>query len=414
MLAGCQDTTAPDPAACLEISLPAEKVRIADEVQITVATRCRGLQSGAPAWSSSDTLVAAVSPAGVLEARSAGSTTVSARIGEHAAQLPVTVVGRYRVVALGDSLSPAAINERGEVVGTLKFIWAFLWRGGTVVSLGLREADAYDINDAGVVVGRTTVRTVTGTPSYSVERITENLFRWQEGSPAQLREVSAGGVRIVSAAVNGRGEAPFSMNPLYCGRFCTYDGYGLQADTMKSVSRVKVTDVNEQGTVVGLKELGPGYGYYFEESGAVAYSGGAETILPGITSGRYAYSAALGINDRGEVVGYSGSGERVPVRWTAQRTLERLPLPAGFQSGQADRINNRGEIVGSATPRYAYDEGRIGLLWQNGRLFRLDHLTGSEEWTITSPRDINDRGQIVAMATHRPSGVKQGVLLDPQ
>lgn len=68
-------------------------------------------------------------------------------------------------------------------------------------------------------------------------------------------------------------------------------------------------------------------------------------VLPGDE-----YSAPLGVNNHGDVVGYSGASNQqpIPFLWTDANGLRPLALPAGSTSAQAESINDAGQVAGHA------------------------------------------------------------------
>jgi probable HAF family extracellular repeat protein len=151
------------------------------------------------------------------------------------------------------------------------------------------------------------------------------------------------------------------------------------------------------------KRLVGGTGVYYQGMQGYVWDSvtGAYTplgTLPGFGAGQ-----ATGINDAGQVVGTCGGFVTQP------RSNSYLPSDAFlWQGGQmtdlhmpnVGGINNLGQVVGSH------------FLWQNGALTDLNtQLDASSGWVITSAKDINDAGQIVARATL--DGLTHTVLLTP-
>jgi uncharacterized membrane protein len=109
------------------------------------------------------------------------------------------------------------------------------------------------------------------------------------------------------------------------------------------------------------------------------------------TQGQYLYtildvpgsSVAFGVNNSGQVVGFSGSGSFL---WSGG-TLTILNPPAGWDLFWARGVNDSGQIVGSY-----YADGRYhGFLLSGGRYTTLD-LPGSVN---TLAFGINNAGQVV-------------------
>jgi uncharacterized membrane protein len=122
--------------------------------------------------------------------------------------------------------------------------------------------------------------------------------------------------------------------------------------------------------------------------------------LPGLEGEQYSF--AEDINDRGQVVGYSGPW---PVIWE-DGTLIRLEILPPFTSGQALGINNTGQVVGFLEFPTAPTglPTRVPVLWENGRATVLPMLPPDpdfrNEYVAT---DINNRGTIIGY--HRRGGL---------
>ena len=108
-------------------------------------------------------------------------------------------------------------------------------------------------------------------------------------------------------------------------------------------------------------------------------------------------SAAYGINDAGEVIGYSltNAGTSHAFRWTQKYRMEDLgTLPGGTTSG-ANAINSKGVIVGSS--RYQGSGGNTdAVLWtSNGSIKDLGVLAGAQ-WAVALGN--NNHNQVVGVS----------------
>lgn len=104
-------------------------------------------------------------------------------------------------------------------------------------------------------------------------------------------------------------------------------------------------------------------------------------------------SKAFGINDDGQVVGYSGTVQgpeagRRAFLWDNGTMLNLGTL--GGNHSEAYGINNSGQVVGISTLPTGEDDVR-GFLWENGSIIDLGTLAGG--WT--EAHAINNSGQIV-------------------
>jgi probable HAF family extracellular repeat protein len=125
--------------------------------------------------------------------------------------------------------------------------------------------------------------------------------------------------------------------------------------------------------------------------------------LPGGT-----YSAAIGINNNGQIVGEadtaSGQTHAFSRSGTVMTDLGALP---GESTSSANAINNNGQIVGisavtASGPFRAF-------LYSGGKMTNLGTLPGG---TTSQAKGINDRGQIVGNA-NTASGQTHAFLYNP-
>ena len=152
--------------------------------------------------------------------------------------------------------------------------------------------------------------------------------------------------------------------------------------------------VSQNGQVVGASELA-----CYCTSHPFLWAEGTLHDLG--TLGQGGSSAAMAINELGQVVGYSVGR---PFLWSRESGMTDL----GF-FGQANDVNNRAQVVGlMSSPPHAFR-------WQAGALLDLGTLGG----TGTSIADsINDQGEIVGQASGRaflwtePSGMRDLGTLD--
>jgi probable HAF family extracellular repeat protein len=108
-------------------------------------------------------------------------------------------------------------------------------------------------------------------------------------------------------------------------------------------------------------------------------------------------SAAIGINDNGDVVGGSGTcGIIVSGALSVHAVVWRnglvfnLPGLGGVMNNAALAINNVGQIVGESDPQG--DATTYAVLWQNGAMTNLGTLPGD---FMSVAYDINAQGQVV-------------------
>ena len=170
--------------------------------------------------------------------------------------------------------------------------------------------------------------------------------------------------------------------------------------------------INDRGQIVGSRSSLPECDIDDPcPSTAVLFENG--TVIDLITpTGYEGMSVALGINDRGQTVGYvhtyppAWDGEWRALRWERGTVTELAMLTAPQTWGSyALGINNRGQIVGtSGVQIYGH-----AVLWQDGAVIDLDALPG-DSWSEATA--INKRGQIVGWRENFISSTLSAVLWD--
>ena len=159
------------------------------------------------------------------------------------------------------------------------------------------------------------------------------------------------------------------------------------------------TAINDHGAIVGT---GGSYG----QSAFFKLNGQTQLIAP--TSGA---NRANGLNNLDHVVGILGNSSSAFI-WVPTSNLpenERVidlsavSLAANFRDTGADAINDRDQIVGSGS--FGDTGNREALLWQNGKLHRLNDLIGLHpNFTLASAPAINQNGMVLAQAPTSSDG----------
>jgi len=278
----------------------------------------------------------------------------------------------------------AGISNAGVVVGCADVAGsgthAFVYQAGSIRDLGT-GSDASDgnscalaVNDEGLVAGRAA---------------TGELVEWVDGNVVHL------GVKGNVTAVNGAGTVVGSINDGASTRAFMYrDGVvtdlgnlGTDASAASSANAI-----NAQGQIVGNSN-----------NHAFRYQAGAMTDL-GTLGG--SSSIAKGIDDRGDIVGMSADAHGTPTPFVYNGAMRALPAPT---YSAAIAINNRGQVIGSG-------EGIYGYLLDNGTVTRLDTIPAvqAKGWRHLEPTGINDRGWIVGTATTSTGDLRAFVLVPGQ
>jgi probable HAF family extracellular repeat protein len=282
---------------------------------------------------------------------------------------------------------------------------AFLWKDGTVTPLpGLPSAIdtiPFSLNNKGQVVGRSTP---AGQGSHAV--------LWDHGVILSL-PLLPGDDRGGALQINDRGQAVgFSRNPALGVRHAAlwYKGIVTQLPPLPGGGVYdEGLGINEKGEIVGWS--GPASGL---EHIALWDKGGVHDL--GTLGGDW--GEAVANNNKGEIVGVSvtASNALEPFLWK-HGVLTDLGVLAGDEGGVALDINNRGQVVGtSGTSIVNGQQGNVftshAVLWEHGLMTNLQtKIPAGSGWTITSANGINDRGEIAAQGVY--NGNLRAVLLTP-
>ncbi len=269
--------------------------------------------------------------------------------GSCAPSVPSSPPPPYTITAL-DAIHVTAINNDGVVIGSLSATGnTGKWEQGRVVELtGVAEANA--INDAGFIVGITTMQGVA----------------WHDG------------------VVDDLNLSPTSDDRAY--------------------------DVNANGTVVGLVPQPTADGNHTTYK-LVLWSQGVVTTVGTFTSARAPSAKLNGANLITTIIDHGTTeGITVAARWE-QGVVTRMPVPSGMMSRPAD-INDAGQIVGTIVqPDLPWTTNRA-FIWQNDEVIILPVLGPDQERTWSSAYGINNQGVVVGTSAGRAVMWQDGVITD--
>ena len=298
----------------------------------------------------------------------------------------------------GRDSSAAGINDRGEVIGTSltakpSRLHAFLWRKENMIDLGTlggRSSRPRAINVRGDVVGESLTA-----------RGRVHAFLWRRGRMTDLGTL--GGVSSVALAINARGQIVGSSTTAHgtTHAFLWQKGHMRDLGTLGSqyVSSAAVA-IDALGRVVGTS-----YTAKVTQTGqqghAFLWSRGTMTDLGTLGRG-YPTSDAVALNANGVVVGSSRTAEGPPrpVRWV-RRKIRVLPS-LGDGPTAVVGIDPRGRVIGTSVPKNGSSSHAV--VWQNGQIVDLGTLGGAE-----SDAAAISGGRIVGVSNTR-NGARHAVL----
>jgi probable HAF family extracellular repeat protein len=312
-------------------------------------------------------------------------------------------------LATGDYAPPrqsfaTGINDYGQVIGESTFGGgSFLWtpsspngQAGTIVDLGNLPGGSFsgrasDINSRGQVVGQGTVETPAYMRPYLWSPTTPNA---STGTMVDLGTLPDYSLYSYANGINSSGQVV---------------GKSSSENANRAFLWTPDSPNGETGSMVDLGSLGG------------AYDGGE----------------GMDINDRGQVVGTAHRPEGFPVKaflWSPDTvngevgSMIDLGQLGDTGSTLAYGMNSFGHVVGASDVGVPTNVAYHAFLWTptspnatTGEMIDLNTLLAPEDranWTITYAHDINDRGQIAAIAFHHPVGhvgaaVTRGILLTP-
>ena len=142
--------------------------------------------------------------------------------------------------------------------------------------------------------------------------------------------------------------------------------------------------INNRGQVVGASAVDTAGGNH-----AFLWDSGNMTDL-GVLPGGIGESEAWGINEAGQAAGWSSTAAGTRAFLWESGTMVDLGVLAGGTYSVAYGINDRAQVVGSSTA--AGIIGRHAFLWESGTMTDLGDLPGGDDYS--SGVGINNAGQV--------------------
>ena len=251
-------------------------------------------------------------------------------------------------------------------------------------------------------------------------------FLWQNGLMTKLPTL--GGANGVAKMVNNRGHvAGYAENktqdqgcPVLQFKPVIWENGGIhELPTYPGDPDGAALGINDNGQVVGVSgpcaAFNPNLELYLLDSHALLWQDGKVTDLGNLGGdGRFGGNHACAINNQGLVVGHSdltGDTTFHAYLWTRETGMRDLgTLPGDFAS-LAIGINDRGEVVGGSLD---VNFNIRASLWQNGAMTDLNTLIPANSGLyLLLAESINSSGEIVGFGVTN-TGEVHGFLATPR
>lgn len=358
--------------------------------------------------------------------------------------------GQYAVTELatlgGAVGSVDSINDKGWAAGFANVSGdrtehAVLWINGAVTDLttlgGPNSSVGFPAkNNQGILVGFSQTSdsdplregwNYTCSPSGHLcqgKNLITRGFIWQNGAMTSL--ATLGGNINEAFGINNSGQVvgvAETGNPdSTCVRPQVLDYFGVIWNTDGSIQKLlpfsgdpisAAVGINNNGQVVGgsgpCAPLSPAIGRH-----AVLWQSGSVTATDLGNLGGSTNNVAFGINGRGQIVGFSGlaDGTAHAFLWQNNGPMQDLGTLPGDVFSLALSINDNGQAVGQSCNA---NGNCRAFLWQNGVMTDLNTLVapGSAARLLVA-NDINNQGQIVGQAYDQNTGNTLPFLATPQ
>jgi probable HAF family extracellular repeat protein len=261
-----------------------------------------------------------------------------------------------------------------------------------------------------------------GAPTYK----TCQGFRWSNGTMLPLPPFP-GGYNSYATAANNRGQivgwAENGVHDPSCNTAFQVlqfraviwqpDGSMQELPPLPGDSTSAATAINDRGEVVGISgACGIAVGGV-SAAHAVLWEKGVPVNLGDL--GGHSWNTPAAINNHGVIVGFSlpasqdGTNHYVAVMWTRKKAIQQLEMPSNDIRSQALGINEKGQIVGlSRAPT-----GLRAVLWEGGVFTDLNTLTLPGSPYLLYANDITDAGKIVGEAFDATTGASPAFVAVP-
>ncbi len=345
------------------------------------------------------------------------------------------------LASLGGQFSAGiGINDRGWITGTADLAGdavtqAALWRDGRITALGTlggqNSAVAFPSHNDRFVVGFAETAEVNpdgedwSCNAFFVGPPTHHNcvgFVWQDGQRSPLPTLgghngfAAGANRIgqiVGWAENGRADDSCTGTQVRQFRAVVWAAGTHRPRELAPLpgdSTSAAVAINDRGQVVGISgACGTAVGGVSARHAVLWDAHGRAHNLGNI--GGAQWNTPDAINDRGVVAGFANvPGGSTPASlfphafvWTARTGMRDLGTLPGDVISEGLGMNDRNQIVGESCQ--AHFANCRAFLWRDGRMSNLNNLVPGYPGTLVNAGDINDYGEITGAASDNSATV---------
>ncbi len=229
-------------------------------------------------------------------------------------------------------------------------------------------------------------------------------FLWRDGHMSALPTL--GGNNGEAGAINNRGEVV---------GFAENGAVDSTCAAGKTNNRIQLPVLWEKGEANALPTVGgdvDGFALGINDRGQVVGDTGScaganhavlwENRTAHALASLGSWAVAQSLNERGQIAGYAGnpSGAFSAVLWRngADGAVTNLGILPGDSATFATGINNKGQVVGSGFD--SHGNWANGFIWQDGVMTDINtRISADSNLFIIAASNINERGQISGMAT---------------
>ena len=331
-----------------------------------------------------------------------GSVIVMLLCATSAPAAPRFTITDLGTVLGGTESSAVAINDAGEIVGSSTVggnSHVYRYVNGQMTDLGTfgrPSAEAVDINEPGQILVRT--GSSPSTPYVLYDHGQQTQLPIYQGRNVTWRDLNDNG-QVVGLAFPPNSQAR-------AVRYTVGQGVVQDIGTLGGPS-AQPQALNNSGDVVGVSSIGS------QQHGFV-YRNGQMTDLGTLPGGTV--SSAFVINEGGTIAGYATKvGSSFPQRlvlFNGGGQVTELGILPGGESMIAQEINEQNHIVGYVGfPGFTGKTRAFGYV-DNTLAYLDDLIDPALGWQLTRADSINEAGQIVGTGINA-LGQTRGFLLDP-